>query len=41
MKNEWKVQGSVRKSVSKLRQGPALEGRNSPVFAKRFLKGNK
>ena len=24
-----------------LRQGPALEGRNSPVFAKRFRKGNK
>ena len=23
------------------RQGPALEGRNSPVFAKRFWKGNK
>ena len=25
----------------KLRQGLALEGRNSPVFAKRFWKGNK
>ena len=24
-----------------LRQGPALEGRNSPVFEKRFWKGNK
>ena len=24
-----------------LRQGPALEGRNSPVVAKRFWKGNK
>ena len=24
-----------------LMQGPALEGRNSPVFAKRFWKGNK
>ena len=24
-----------------LRQGPALKGRNSPVFAKRFWKGNK
>ena len=24
-----------------LKQGPALEGRNSPVFAKRFWKGNK
>ena len=24
-----------------LRQGPALEGRNSPLFAKRFWKGNK
>ena len=24
-----------------LRQGPALEGPNSPVFAKRFWKGNK
>ena len=27
--------------LSILRQGPALEGRNSPVFAKRFWKGNK
>ena len=28
-------------SLFRLRQGPALEGRNSPVFAKRFWKGNK
>ena len=38
---EKKSPGKSPKKRSLLRQGLALEGRNSPVFEKRFWKGNK
>ena len=41
-KSDLKKFKSIEKNLQIcLRQGPALEGQNSPVFAKHFWEGNK